>query len=296
MERRVAIVGLGLIGGSIGLALRHLGADAPEIVGYARREETVAKALSCGAIDRAESSLAKSVQNAGLVIVATPILATRDIFAEIGPQLMPGCVVTDTGSTKASIIDWAAQLLPDGVEFVGGHPMAGKETSGIDVAEPGLFRGCTYCIVPGRNSSPASVELITDLAREIGARPLLLSAAQHDRLVAGISHLPFTAACALVMTTMGSQAWSEMSGLAATGYRDTSRLVSQDPTMTRDICVTNRENIVLWIDRFIRELERIRDLVADGGEQLGETLSLARRMRQEWLQQYEKRSQTKIDH
>lgn len=293
MDRKVAIIGLGLIGGSIGLALRHLGPEAPEVTGYARRKETAAKALQCGAVGRAESSLIKSVQNAGLVIVATPIMATRDIFAEIGPHLMPGCVVTDTGSTKEAIIDWAAEFLPDSVDFVGGHPMAGKETPGIDAAEPSLFVGCTYCIVPGRTVSPASVELVTDLAKKLGARPLLLTAAQHDHLVAGVSHLPFAASCALVMATMGSQAWNDMSGLAATGYRDTSRLASQDPTMTRDICVTNRENIVLWIDQFIRELERIRDLVADGGQQLGEALAQARRMRQEWLQEYEKRSQTK---
>ncbi len=290
MDKKVTIIGLGLIGGSIGLALRNLPANAPEVVGYSRSKETARRALDRGAVNRVEAGLAEAIRNANLVVVATPILAIKDIFAEIGPHLLPDCVVTDVASTKAAILDWAGQLLPSSVDFVGGHPMAGKETSGIDAAEPGLFRGCTYCIVPGKNASQASADLVTELASSLGGRPLLLSAEIHDYLVAGISHLPFTVACALVMATMKSQSWSEMSALAASGYKDTSRLASQHPVMTRDICLTNRDNIVSWIDDFTRELQRFRDLVAHDSDELEKTLALARRMRQEWLQGYEKRS------
>jgi prephenate dehydrogenase len=290
VDKKVTIIGLGLIGGSIGLALRGLPANAPEIVGFSRTKETAKRALDRGAVNRVETSLTAAVRNANLVVIATPILASRDIFAEIGPHLLPDSVVTDVASTKVAILDWASQLLPSSVDFVGGHPMAGKETSGIDAAEPALFRGCTYCIVPGRNASQKSVDLVTELANSLGGRPLFLSAEIHDYLVAGISHLPFALACTLVMATVKSQSWAEMSPLASSGYRDTSRLASQHTLMSRDICLTNRDNIVSWIDDFTRELQRFRDLLAHNSDELEKTLALARRMRQEWLQGYEKRS------
>ena len=291
MERRiVAIAGLGLIGGSIGLALRNIRADVPEVVGYSRSRESAQKALDCGAVDRIEASLSAAVRDADLVVLATPILAIKDILSEIAPCLLPGSVVTDVGSTKAAILEWARQHLPGGVYFVGGHPMAGKEKSGIDAAESTLFHGCTYCIVPAAGASQPAIDLVAGLARDLGGNPLLISAEAHDYLVAGISHLPYALASALVMTTMENPSWAEMSGLAASGFRDASRLASQHPVMTRDICLTNRDNLVSWIDDFTKELNRFRDLLIRDSDELEERLALVRRLHQEWAQRYEERS------
>jgi len=232
----------------------------------------------------------KAVQGADLIIIATPILAVKDVLAEIGSHLKPGSVVTDVASTKATIRGWAIQFLPAGVDYVGGHPMAGKEMSGIDAAEPDLFKGCTYCIVPGENASQASVDVVTSLAGDLGGRPLLLTAEAHDYLVAAISHLPFALACCLVMATMKNERWPGMSGLAASGYRDTSRLASQHPVMTRDICLTNRDSLISWIDEFTKELRRFRDMVAQEGDELENFLLSTHRMREEWLQSREKGS------
>ncbi len=153
MARRIAIVGLGLIGGSMGLALKRAGQEGPELVGYARRPETAERARRLGAIDRAESSLAAAVDGADLVMLAVPIMSIKEILSQIAPNLAAGAVVTDVASTKLQVMHWAEEALPQSTSFVGGHPMAGKELSGIEVAEAGLFQGCTYCIVPGRGAS-----------------------------------------------------------------------------------------------------------------------------------------------
>src|SRR5512136_185243 len=135
MAKRIAVVGLGLIGGSIGLALKRAGSDGVELVGYARRPETADRALQLGAIDRIEGTLAAAVQKAALVILAIPTMSMKEMLSEIAPHLPAGCTVTDVASTKLQVMQWAEEILPPGAGFVGGHPMAGKEMSGIDVAE-----------------------------------------------------------------------------------------------------------------------------------------------------------------
>jgi prephenate dehydrogenase len=290
MARRVAIIGLGLIGGSIGLALKRAEAEAVELVGYARRPETADRARQLGAIDRAEGSLASAVGQADLVILATPTMSIKEILSQIGPHLPVGCVVTDVASTKAQVMRWAEESLPQSVSFVGGHPMAGKELSGIDVADADLFKGCTYCVVPGRSASETAVQTVVDLSHKIGARHVLLSAAEHDRSVAGISHLPLILASALVMATTQSPHWPKMSEVAATGYQSATRLASQHPRMNRDICLTNAENIVAWIDEFNRELQRLRSLVAEGDLGLEEAFERARQARNAWVEEHGKTS------
>ena len=284
---RIAIIGLGLIGGSLGLALKRASPRELEIVGYARRPETASRAMELGAVDGAKESLSSSVEGAELVIVATPVMAIRDIFQEIAPHLPRGSVVTDTASTKAMVMKWAAECLPSGVGFIGGHPMAGKETSGIDAADPDLFRGAVYCLVPDSNAPVEATELVKGLVGQIGARTLILDAEEHDRLLAGISHLPILLSAALVSATTKSPLWPRMSQLAATGYRDLSRLASGNPRMGRDICLTNRDNILYWIDEYIRELGELRSLVANGDAGLEEALIEAMEARRVWLQERE---------
>ena len=279
--RRIAIIGLGLIGGSMGLALRKV-ADL-ELVGFARRPEVASKALSIGAVDRAEGNLLSAVEEASLVIIATPVVAIKEILAQIGERLSQGCIVTDTASTKAQVMGWAEEFLPSSVSFIGGHPMAGKEASGIEAADSALFAGCTYCLVPGRRATAEAINVVEGLVGQIGAKPIFLDASEHDSLVAAISHLPLLLSAALVSATTRSPSWPKMAKLAATGFRDLTRLASGNPEMSRDICLTNREPILHWIDEYIKELGEFRRLVGEGGQEMEQAFIRARQGRERWL-------------
>jgi prephenate dehydrogenase len=279
----VTIIGLGLIGGSIGLALRQGKKPAWEIVGYSRRQETVANALSSGAIERGEADLKDAVKQADFVIIATPVLTVREIFSEIAPHLPSGCIITDTASTKVQVMKWAEEIMPPAVDFIGGHPMAGKETYGIQAAESKLFRGCTYCLTPSEKASPKSMDTVKGMVKKLEAIPLLIDAQEHDKLVAGISHLPMLLSAALVSLTTKNHTWSKMSELAASGYYDLTRLASGNPEVNSHICLSNKEAIVNWMDKFTQELERYRKLVAGGDKRLEQALTEANKARQEWL-------------
>jgi prephenate dehydrogenase len=281
----VTIIGLGLIGGSIGLALRRGKKPSWEVVGHSRRTETTAVALSMGAIDRAETDLKEAVGQAQLVIIATPVLTVKEILSDIAPHVPPSCVVTDTGSTKVQVMKWAEEMLPRTVSFIGGHPMAGRETYGIQAAEADLFRGCTYCLTPSEQASPESIDALIGMTRRLGATPFLIDPQEHDDLVAGISHLPILLSAALVSLTTSSTSWSRMSKLASSGYHDLTRLASGNPEVNSHICLSNQEAIVDWIDRFSQELERFRKLVAAGDKSLEHALAQANEARDKWLKQ-----------
>jgi prephenate dehydrogenase len=279
----VTIIGLGLIGGSIGLALRQGKDPGWEIIGYSRRRETIASALNLGAIDRGAANLQDTVNQADFVIIATPILTVKEIFSEIAVHLPSGCIVTDTASTKVQVMKWAEEILPPTVEFIGGHPMAGKETYGIQAAEAELFRGRTYCLTSSEKASSISMDRLKGIVMKLGAIPLLIEAQEHDQLVAGISHLPMLLSAALVSLTTGNSSWSKMSKLASSGYHDFTRLASGNPEVNSHICISNKEAIINWIDRFNQELEKYRQLVAEGDKRLEQILTEANRARQEWL-------------
>jgi prephenate dehydrogenase len=279
----VTIIGLGLIGGSIGLALRQEKKPGWEIVGYSRRQETVANALSLGAIGRGESNLKDAVKQADFVIIATPVLTVKEIFSGIAPHLPSGCVVTDTASTKAQVMKWAEEILPSTVDFIGGHPMAGKETYGIQAAKADLFQGCTYCLTSSEKASPKSIDTVTGMVKKLGAIPFFIDAQEHDNLVAGISDLPMLLSAALVSLTTKNPSWSKMSKLAASGYHDLTRLASGSPEVNAHICLSNKEAIVNWLDKFNKELERYRQLVAEEDKRLEQTFTEANKARQEWL-------------
>jgi prephenate dehydrogenase len=281
----VAIIGLGLIGGSIGSALRQGKKSGWEIVGHSRRRETVAKALNLGAIERGETNLKDVVEQAELVIIATPALTVKEIFSDIAPYLPSGCIVTDTASTKVQVMKWAEEILPPRVDFIGGHPMAGRETYGIHAAEAKLFRGCTYCLTPSEKASAESINTVIGMTRKLGAIPFFVDAQEHDKLVAGISHLPMLLSAALVSLTTKDPSWPRMSELAASGYHDLTRLASGNPEVNSDICLSNQEAIIDWIDKFSRELERYRQLVAKRDRRLEKALTEANKARQEWLRQ-----------
>jgi prephenate dehydrogenase len=279
----VTIIGLGLIGGSIGLALRQMERPGWEIVGYSRHQETVAKASSSGAIERGVTNPKDAVEQAEFVIIATPVMTIKEIFSEIALHLPAGCIVTDTASTKVQVMKWAKEILPPTVEFIGGHPMAGKENYGILAAEADLFRGCTYCLTTSEKVSPKSIDTVISVIKKLGAMPFFIDAQEHDNLVAGISHLPMILSAALVSLTTKNSSWSKMSKMAASGYYDLTRLASGNPEVNAHICLSNQESIVDSIDKFRQELDRYRRMVAGGDRHLEQAFTDANKARQEWL-------------
>ncbi len=281
--QKVAIVGLGLIGGSVGLALKKAKVAGIELVGHDIDPEAASGAKKRGAVDRTDWNLLRAVEKASLVIVATPIMAVKELFSQIAPALSEGCVVTDTCSTKERVMGWAAEHLPSTASFIGGHPMSGKELSGIAAADADLFTGGTYCLVAPPDVHKDAVGVIVNMVQMIGATPRFLDAREHDGLVAGISHLPTLLSSALVSTVSKAPSWREMSILAASGFRDVSRLASSDPEIVNDVFCTNQDNIVRWIDEYMKELGEFRRLVSECGEELREQLGKAQQARDKWL-------------
>lgn len=275
---RVAVLGLGLIGGSFALAMRRK-ALARHIAGFDVGQGVMQRAMERGAITEACATPEEAVREADLVALATPVLATRNLLARIAPALKRGALVTDTASTKAQVAAWAEDLMPAQVAFVGGHPMAGKEYSGIENAEAELFEGCVYCLTRAQHTSPAAMARLSGIVERFGAHPYMLDAEQHDRLVAGISHLPFVLSAAMVQALGASRDWQEMARLAASGYRDMSRLAAGSPAMYRDICLTNKEAILRWLDTLEAQLQIIRSHIAVNDEALIDYFAQAKYVR-----------------
>ena len=258
---KITIIGLGLIGGSIGLGLKQRAPDKVEISGYDKDLQTGRKAEKLKAVDKSHWKLEDALKDAKMVIIATPALAIREMLELISEMAPPGCVVTDTGSTKTEIMNWAEEYLPREISFVGGHPMAGKEVSGIDAADANLFQNARYAVIPGRRAKTEAVRSVLGMVELLEARPYFLDAVEHDSYVAAVSHLPIIISSALVSVTSKSPSWREMSKMAATGYRDISRLASGDPVMNLDISVTNRDNLLHWVEQAIQELRHYHDMI-----------------------------------
>lgn len=289
---KITIIGLGLIGGSIGMALKQANIQGLQIMGYDAELDVGRKAVKMGAVDKAPYRLPEAVEGADVVIIATPVMAIGDILELIADMVPQGCVVTDTGSTKETVLEWAAESLPQGVSFVGGHPMAGKELSGIDNADPKLFQGARYVIIPGKGATETAVKTVLDIVELLGAKPFFMDAQEHDSHVAAVSHLPLILSAALISVTSKSPSWRDISKLAATGYRDVSRLASGDPVMSLDICLTNPEGIRYWVGEAIKELQTYREMIGatddqEGAEKLGGALAKAWEAREKWLNRFQ---------
>ena len=280
--RQLTIVGTGLIGSSLGLALRQAQAGYT-IVGHDREHTEAGKAKRKGAVDSAEWNLPAAVETADVVVVATPVQAVEQVFRDLAPYLKPGCIVTDTASTKAKVVDWAEEILPASARFVGGHPMAGKETPGAEAAEATLFKGATWCLTPGSTADSAAIEEVASMARATGARPFFVDPTEHDSFVAAVSDLPFLLSVGLVRLATESSSWRDLARVASSGFRDITRLASGDPVMHRDICVTNRESILHWIAAYQAELAELAEAIEGDGAELERMLREAKEARDTWL-------------
>lgn len=277
---RVTIIGLGLMGGSLAGALKKRG-DCREVWGVARREETIEEALRRDFIHAGTCDLAEGVEQAGLVVLATPVRTVLELIPQVGALAPAGCLLMDLGSTKARIVE-AMESLPPRLQAVGGHPMCGKEASGLEAAEADLYQGVTFVLTPLRRTSSEALILAQELIEAVGARPLLMDAGHHDRLVAAVSHLPYLLSAGLVAATEEAAAedpavWE----LAASGFRDTSRLAASDVTMMLDILLTNRQAVRESLSRFARQLNAVADLLeADDEEGLRSLMEQVQKRRE----------------
>ncbi|HEY3991915.1 MAG TPA: prephenate dehydrogenase [Ktedonobacteraceae bacterium] len=281
MFHRVAIVGLGLIGGSLGLAL-HQAHMAEQVMGYDLGRGVCEQARKIGAIDQTSTSLADTVRGAELVVLATPVGAMRALLQSMATLASPGTVITDVASTKSQVINWAEEFLPANLAFVGGHPMAGKEISGVEAADPALFRNRIYCLTPTAKTLPVALNKVLAMIESIGARVRFLEPAEHDGQVALVSHLPFIASTALMTTAIENNNWGDASLLASSGFRDTTRLAGGNPEMYRDICLTNHEAVVRSLDSYLATLHTLREHIAARDPHLNELFALSQEARQQW--------------
>lgn len=278
-QRRIAIVGLGLMGGSLGLALRVAGHQG-KIVGIARRVENGRAALALGAIDRGSTDLA-DVADADVVILATPVRTILRQIVEVTPFLKPGALLIDLGSTKQAICA-ALTAVPASIQVIGGHPMCGKERAGIEVADATLYQDKTFILCPLPRTGEAALATALALVHSLAARPLLLDPDRHDQLIAAVSHVPYVLSTALMTATAAGDGltWT----VAASGFRDTTRLAGSDPDMMLDIMLTNQVAILTALDRVRDVFESLRGWLAAGDEAAMRTaFASAQQLREDYL-------------
>ena len=252
---RVALIGLGLIASSMAHAMRANGL-AGEIVGHAKSVETRAVALDIGLCDRVCATAAEAVQGADLVVLAVPVGAMAAIAAEIGPHLAPGATVTDVGSVKQAVIEAVAPHLPAGVAFIPGHPMAGTEYSGPRSGFATLFQNRWWLLTPLPDTDPAAIDRLRSFLTAMGARVDTMEADHHDLVLAVVSHTPHLIAYTMVGVAdhLAQVSNSEVIQYSATGFRDFTRIAASDPTMWRDVFLTNKDAVLDVLGRFTEEL------------------------------------------
>ena len=279
--KRIAIVGVGLVGGSFAGALRRAGAVAT-VVGVDRNAEALERALALGVIDTAAESVSEAAAGADLVVVAVPVRAAASVLHDVALALDPGAVVTDVGSTKEEVTGAAREelraLFP---RFVPGHPIAGREASGVDAATPDLFKGARVVLTPVAETAPDAIDVVRGCWEAAGARVALLDAATHDRIFAAVSHLPHLLSFALVSEIGARANASELLAFAAGGFRDFTRIAASSPEMWRDIALQNRAALLDELDRYSERLAVFRALVDRGdGPGLQRLMAEARASRQ----------------
>lgn len=284
--RKIVIFGAGLIGGSFALALRRANAVG-EVVGFGRSAETLSQAQQLGIIDRAGSDVAQEVRDADLVLLATPVGQMADIMARIAPHLGANTIVTDGGSTKSDVVDYArAQLGNKSAQFVPAHPIAGAEKSGAAAAQADLYVGKKVVLTPMPENTADSVARVRKAWELCGAVVSELTAEQHDAVFAAVSHLPHLLSFALVHDIAQRDDKDLLLSFAASGFRDFTRIAASSPEMWRDICMANREALMGELQQYAGELYGLfQALEQRDAAKLEEVFSEARKVRSNWTPQ-----------
>jgi prephenate dehydrogenase len=277
---RLSIIGVGLLGGSIGMAVKSAVTDC-EVIGYGHRQDTLKRAIEVGAIDRGTGGFDAAVEGADLIILCTPVGLLGDMLRGISGFLKPGAIVTDVGSTKASVAAAAVEILRGENPFVGSHPMAGSEKRGVEFARADLYRNALCILTPGDRTPASAVEEVEGFWRLLGMHTCRMLPTDHDRALAEVSHLPHALAAALV--TMQSP---EAMELAGKGFLDTTRIAGGDGGLWRDIFLDNAPNVRTAIAKLRAQLDAVEQLMEPGkGEELRRWLDAAAGKRQALLQE-----------
>lgn len=264
---KLAVVGVGLIGGSFALALRQAGLVG-EVVGIGRGLANLETARDKGIIDTFTHSLAEGVSGADVVFLSTPVQTLSKVAAEVLPHMKPGAILTDGGSVKAEVVAAIERLLPVGVHFVPGHPVAGTEQSGAAAAFATLYRGRRCILTPTGRTDPAALARIQHLWQAAGSEVVVMTPEKHDRILAAISHLPHMVAYALVDAVGKCSGENEsILNFSAGGFRDFTRIASSDPTMWRDIALSNRTALLEVIEKFEISLAEVKQDIAAGNSE-----------------------------
>ncbi|MGE4345705.1 MAG: prephenate dehydrogenase [Geoalkalibacter sp.] len=281
---RLAVVGVGLIGGSLALALRETGAVG-EVVGIGRGLENLQKALDLGIVDRITQDAAEGCRDADVVFLATPVRTLADVAAAIIPSLKPGAILTDGGSVKAQVAQEIDPLLRGDVFLVPGHPIAGTEKSGAEAAFSTLYQGRRCILTPTEGTDQDALLFIQRMWTTVGSEVVLMDVTKHDRVLAAISHLPHMVAYSLVNAVGSYDRYEEnILEYSAGGFRDFTRIASSDPTMWRDIALTNRDALIEMMERFERFFGELKEDVRQGDdEKLFDFFQRSKQMRDEIL-------------
>lgn len=268
MINQICIIGTGLIGGSLALALKKSG-FCNQITASGRTEATLKKAMDLGIIDSYDMDMSKAVADADIVMVAVPLASIRSVFEKIQAGLKPTAVITDAGSAKQCVIDDAQAVLKQNHLFVAGHPIAGTEKSGAEAAFDTLYHNRKVILTPTDNTDKSAVALVESMWIAAGATVEKMSALHHDKVLAGTSHLPHLLAFGLVDCLNNLDDVDEIFKYAAGGFRDFTRIASSDPDMWRDICLHNKTEVLYMMDQYNKEMEKIyRALKNDDGDAL----------------------------
>jgi len=262
--KRLAVIGVGLIGGSLARVLREKGAVG-EVIGIGRGEANLRRGVELGVLDSYSLDPTEGVQGADLVFIATPVCSIPAMVAQIAPFLSPGAIVTDGGSVKEYVVEACEPLMPEGTFFVGGHPIAGTEHSGVEASFATLYQGKRCIVTPTPRTDPAALAKVIEIWKLAGSTVPLMDPVQHDRVVGAISHLPHMVAYSLVNAVDGYDRFGgELLSFTAGGFRDFTRIASSDPVMWRDIALTNRDAILETMDFFAGYLAKLRSMVEAG--------------------------------
>lgn len=261
--KRMVIAGVGLIGGSLALACREKGV-ASGIIGIGRSEGNLENAVNLKVIDSYTYNIEDAVKGADIIVLATPVSSLIRLAKEMSPHLSPGAIVTDVGSVKGPVLE-IEDVIPQNTFFVGGHPITGKEKSGVKESSPRIFEGAKCILTPTVRTDKGALETIKAMWESAGAHVICMEPDRHDMIFAAVSHLPHVAAYALVNTLLDLE--EEEKGVisySAGGFRDFTRIAASHPEMWRDICIMNRENIVRMLERYEGSIGRLKSLIMKG--------------------------------
>lgn len=286
---KLAILGVGLIGGSLALALKREAACAT-VVGFGRNEANLKKAVELGVIDNYAMDAAEAVAGADVIVLATPLTTTEGLLLSIRDAIKTDAIITDVGSVKGSVVDVARRILTDEqlYNFVPGHPIAGTEKSGVAASFAELFEKHLVILTPLPQSNKESLDLIDKMWQCTGARVVSMDIAHHDDVLAATSHLPHMLAYALVDCLAAMQERDELFRFAAGGFRDFSRIASSNPEMWHDVCLSNRDSLLKVLDSFDAHLKEIKHAIEEGDSQgLLEIFTRAKKARDEFTKTYD---------